>query len=115
MMNMEERRSEPRIETSTSVVMTPLAAVVTRLHGSVVNVSAQGVRVHFDTRLDELPRAGEVFRVQSRDDLMLCEVRHSKVAESGADLGLQIVYWSNPGELNRLVQDHQRGAGRSAA
>jgi hypothetical protein len=95
--------------------MTPLAAVDTRLHGSVVNVSTRGVRVHFDTRLKEMPRAGEVFRVQSRDDVMLCEVRHSEAAEAGSHLGLKIVYWGDAGELKRFIQEHQKSAGRSAA
>jgi hypothetical protein len=108
--NNEERRSEPRIETGTSVVLTPLAAVGTRLKASVVNVSTRGVSVHVGGELKELPRAGEVFRVQSRDDLMLCEVRHVGTATAGAQLGLQIVYWGAAGELNRLVQGHQLSA-----
>ena len=110
-MGMEERRSEPRIESSASVVVTPLAAVATRLHGRALNVSRRGVSVHFDTLLNELPRAGEVYRVQSGDDLMLCEVRHCRAAEKGSDLGLEIVHWGNAGELKRLVQDHPLSAG----
>jgi hypothetical protein len=105
--NMQERRSEPRIETGASVVLTPLAAVSTRLTASVVNVSMRGVRVHVGGQMKELPRPGEVFRVQSRDDLMLCEVCHAGVAAAGAQVGLKIVYWSAAGELNRLVQGHQ--------
>src|SRR5580658_4599159 len=100
-----ERRSEPRIEASTSVVITPLAAVATRFYGSVVNVSTGGVRVHCNTQLKELPKAGEVCRVQSRGDNMLCEVRNSAVAEAGADLGLQIVHWGNAGELKHLLSE----------
>lgn len=107
-MIMKERRSEPRIAVGTSVVVTPLAAVATRLRGSVVNVSTRGIRVHFDIRMKEVPRPGEVFRVQTRDDLMLCEVRYFEDAGTGADLGLQIVHWGGVGELNRLVQDRQR-------
>lgn len=103
MIKAEERRSEPRIEASASVVITPLAAVATRLHGSVVNVSTRGVRVHCDTELKELPRAGEVYRVQSSGDQMLCEVRNAEVTETGADLGLQIVQWNGAGELKRLL------------
>jgi hypothetical protein len=103
MITAEERRSEPRIEASTSVLITPLAAVATRLHGSVVNVSTRGVRVHCDTELKELPRAGEVYRVQSRGDQMLCEVRNAAITETGADLGLQIVHWNGAGELKRLL------------
>jgi hypothetical protein len=109
LIKADERRSEPRIETSTSVVMTPLAAVTTRIHGSVVDVSARGVRVHFDKDLKNLPRTGEVYRVQSRDDIMLCEVRHAQAADAGADLGLKIVHWGDAGELKRLVQKHAVG------
>ena len=112
---MEERRSEPRIEAGASVVMTPLAAVATRLHGIVVNVSTRGVKVHFDTLLNEQPRAGDVYRVQSGDDLILCEVRYCEVAGEDADLGLEIVHWVSAGELNRLVQDHLQSAGRTGA
>jgi hypothetical protein len=104
MITAEERRSEPRIEASASVVITPLAAVGTRFYGSVVNVSAGGVRVHCDAQLKELPRAGEVCRIQSRGDLMLCEVRNSAVAQAGADLGFQIVHWADAGELKLLSE-----------
>jgi hypothetical protein len=103
MITAEERRSEPRIEANTSVLITPLAAVATRLHGSVVNVSTRGVRVHCDRELKDLPRAGEVYRIQSGGDLMLCEVRNSAVTEAGADLGFQIVHWGGTGELKRLL------------
>jgi hypothetical protein len=99
----QERRSEPRIEANISVLITPLAAVATRLHGSVVNVSTRGVRVHCDKELSESPRAGDVYRVQSRGDLMLCEVRNSVVTDAGADLGLQIVHWIGAGELKHLL------------
>jgi PilZ domain len=102
---MEERRSEPRIEASAAVLITPLAAVATRYHGSIVNVSTHGVRVHCDTELKELPRAGDVYRVQSGGDLMLCEVRHSRVTDNGAVLGLQIVHWDDAGELKRLLSE----------
>ena len=101
----KERRSEPRIEARTSVVMTPLAAVSTRLEGALLDVSSHGVRVHFDKQLKVLPRSGEVYRLQSRDDIMLCEVRHAEVSGAGAALGLRIVHWSNDGQLKRLLQD----------
>jgi hypothetical protein len=109
MITAEERRSERRIETSASVLITPLAAVGTRFHGSIVNVSTRGVRVHCDTELNELPRAGEVYRVQSCGDLMLCEVRNSAVTGAGVDLGLQIVHWGGAGELKRLLTGGQNG------
>src|ERR1022692_2214498 len=111
-MNVTERRSEPRIETNASVVITPLAAVATHLHGSVVDVSAGGVKVHLDASLKELPRAGAIYRIQSGDDLMLCEVRYSKVAEPGADLGLKIIHWRDAGELKRIVQSQQQLSAR---
>jgi hypothetical protein len=101
----KERRSEPRIEARASVVMTPLAAVATRLNGSVVNVSARGVRVHVPTQFKQLPRVGEIFRIQGRDDLILGEVRHAEAEEAGTVFGLQIVHWGNTGELRRLVQN----------
>jgi hypothetical protein len=99
-----ERRSEPRIEARASVVMTPLAAVNRRLEGAVVEVSTRGVKVHFEKQLKELPRSGEVYRLQSSDDIMLCEVRHAEVSGAGASMGFQIVHWSNGGQLKRLVQ-----------
>jgi hypothetical protein len=49
------------------VVMTPLAAVATRLHGMVVNVSTRGVKVHFDTLLNEQPRAFSRYLSRSGD------------------------------------------------
>jgi hypothetical protein len=109
----DERRSEPRIGTSTSVVMTPLAAVATRIKASVVDVSARGVRVQCDKDTKSLPRTGEVYRVQSRGDVMLCEVRNAQAAAAGAELGLKIVHWGDAGELKRLVQKHNTG--KSAA
>jgi hypothetical protein len=84
--------------------MTPLAAVSTRLEGAVVDVSAQGIRVHCDKQLKELPRSGDVYRLQSSDDIMLCEVRHAEVSGAGAALGLKIIHWSNGGQLKRLMQ-----------
>jgi hypothetical protein len=84
--------------------MTPLASVRIRLEGAVVDVSEGGVRVHFDKQLKELPRSGDVYRLQSRDDIMLCEVRHAEVSGAGAALGLKIIHWSNAGQLKRLMQ-----------
>ena len=99
-----ERRSEPRIRAQAPVVVTPLAAVNKRLEGAVVEVSTHGVRVHFGEQLKELPRSGEVYRLQSTDDLMLCEVRHAEITGSGAEMGFQIVHWSISGQLKKLVQ-----------
>ena len=111
---MVERRLEPRIESRTSVVMIPLATVSTRLQAFAVNVSTCGIRVHSNTLVNDLPRAGEVYRVQSGDDVMLCEVRHCQLAGEGADLGFKIVYWANTGELHRLVQGDSRSLGRNS-
>lgn len=86
------------------MVMTPLAAVNTRLKGAVVEVSTRGVRVYFEKLLKELPRLGEVYRLQSSDDLILCEVRHAEVSGAGASMGFQIVHWSSGGQLKKLVQ-----------
>jgi hypothetical protein len=99
-----ERRSEPRIEAHASVFITPLAAITVRLEGSVVDVSTRGVRVYFHKQLKELPKLGEIYRIQSRDDTMLCEVRNAEVSGAGAILGLQIVHWSDAGQLRRLIQ-----------
>jgi hypothetical protein len=115
MITAEERRAETRIEANASVVITPLAAVGTRFYGSVVNVSTGGVRVHCDTQLKELPKAGEVCRIQSRGDIMLCEVRNFAVREAGADLGLRIVHWSNAGELKHLLSETGCSTSRPAA
>lgn len=87
----DERAPEPKIKIGTSVVVTPLASLATRLQGSVVNVSIRGVKVHFDARLSEQPRPGEIYRVQSRGDLFLCEVCNFEAAAAGADLDLQII------------------------
>ena len=103
----DERRSEPRIKARASVVMTPLASVATRFNGSVLNVSTRGVRVHVATQFKQLPRVGEIFRIQGRDDVMLGEVRNAEVEEAGTVFGLQIVHWGNTGELKRLVQNRQ--------
>jgi hypothetical protein len=105
--NTEERRSEERAKANASVVITPLASVAIRFEGSVVDVSTRGVRVHVETQLQELPRTGDVYRVQSGDDIMLCEVRHAEVAGAGADLGLLILHWSKEGKLKRLIE-HQK-------
>ena len=110
----DDRRFEPRIETSAAVVMTPLAAVTTRIEGSIINVSEGGVRVHVDAQLKQLPRTGEVYRVQTQDDVMLCEVRNSEVAGGGAELGLQIVHWADAGKLKRLVKHNLRKDGSKA-
>jgi hypothetical protein len=75
---MAERRAEPRIEIGTSVVMTPLAAVATRLKASVVNVSRRGIRVHVGAQMKELPRAGGY--IGFRAATISCFVRSATLA-----------------------------------
>ncbi len=105
-MSIKERRSEPRTEAGAKIVMTPLAAVATRLHGIVVNVSPRGVRVRFATLLNVHPKAREVYRIQSGNDVMLCEVRYCEFAGEGADVGLEILHWVKAGELNQLLKNY---------
>src|SRR5437867_11471803 len=96
---MKERRAEPRLTVNAKVEITPLAAVAKRFHGTVVNASGKGLEVHIDNGLKESPRLGEVFRVQTGDDLMLCEVRRSTADGPALRLGLQIVHWAKVGQL----------------
>ena len=91
------------------MVMTPLSAVTTRLHGSVVNVSGGGLKVHANALSDEhLLAAGHVYRVQSGDDLMLCEIRNRRLEGETADIGFAILHWVSEGKLNRLVKEFIR-------
>jgi hypothetical protein len=106
---MKERRAEPRLTVNAKVVITPLAAVTKRLHGIVVNASGKGLEVHLENGLTEAPRLGEVFRVQTGDDLMLCEVRHSTPNGAGLKLGLQIVHWAKIGQLKQLLKQYEDG------
>jgi hypothetical protein len=101
---MDERRSEPRIDVKAPVVMTPLATVTTRLSGHVVNVSGRGLKVRVDGGLNGKPASGEVYRVQTGDDLMLCEVRNWQLEGEGAAIGFQILHWGDLGELNRVIK-----------
>jgi hypothetical protein len=101
---MDERRSEPRIDVKAPVVMTPLAAVTTRLKGQVVNISGRGIRVHLDTGLNGKPASGEVYRLQSGGDLMLCEVVHWQLEGEIPAIGLQILHWGECGELSRAIK-----------
>jgi hypothetical protein len=102
---MPERRLETRLETEAAVVLTPLSAVTNRLHGSVVNVSSRGLKVHAGKLPEEHLTAGNIFRVQSGDDLMLCEIRHRRVEGETADIGFSILHWVSEGKLNRLVKE----------
>ncbi len=102
---MDERRAEPRIPVNGQVTMTPLAAVATRLRGTVVNVSGRGLQVLLEDALRPIPRNGDVYRIECGDDLMLCEVRRGEVNDAGTELGFQILHWAKVGELNRLLKE----------
>jgi hypothetical protein len=83
--------------------MTPLAAVATRLNGQVVNVSFHGVMVRVAELTSGQPRVGDVYRILSSRDLMLCEVRHWQLQTEGTDIGFRILQWSDAGELKRVT------------
>jgi len=105
---MSERRLEPRFEAKASVIMTPLSAVTTRLHGSVVDLSSGGLKVHATTLMEKHLAAGDVYRVQSGDDLMLCEIRHRRLDGQTVDIGFAILHWVSLGNLNRLVREFSK-------
>jgi hypothetical protein len=100
---VKERRAEPRVDIAAPAVMTPLAAVATRLNGQVVNVSFNGVKVRVPELRNGQPRVGDVYRILSSKDLMLCEVRHWKLQADGTDIGFRILQWSDAGELKRVT------------
>ena len=103
---MEERRKEPRRAVDATAVITPLAAVGTRLSGQVINVSSHGVKVRLTEQMTGEPRVGDVYRILSSRDRMLCEVNHCLSGTHGTDIGFRILYWSETGELNRIVETH---------
>lgn len=98
-----ERRTESRIVIAAPAVMTPLAAVATRLNGQVVNVSFNGVKVRVPELTRGQPRVGDIFRILSSRDLMLCEVRYWQFQADGTDIGFRILQWSDAGELKRVT------------
>jgi hypothetical protein len=101
---MEERRKEPRVIVDAPAVMTPLAAVATRLNGHVINVSPHGVRIRVAEQMSgQPPRIGDVYRILTNRDRMLCEVCHCLSGADGTEIGFRIVHWSDTGELNRVV------------
>jgi hypothetical protein len=105
---MSERRTEPRLEAEAPVVMTPLSAVTTRLHGSVVNVSDRGLKVQATALTDQHLTTGNIYRVQSGDDLMLCEIRHRRLDGENVNIGFAILHWVSAGKLNQLVKEFSR-------
>jgi hypothetical protein len=100
---VKERRTEPRVDIAAPAVMTPLAAVATRLNGQVLNVSFNGVKVRVPKLTNGQPRVGDVYRILSSKDLMLCEVRHCQLQAEGTDIGFRILQWSDAGELKRVT------------
>src|SRR5580704_8981522 len=109
---MQERRRETRCKVDAPAEITPLATVSARLIGQVINVSSRGVSVRVTQPLTTLPRVGDVYRVLSTNDRMLCEIIHWLSNGESTDIGFRIVHWSDPGHLNRLVETNLRTNGR---
>jgi len=101
---MNERRKEPRIDVDTPAVMTPLAAVAVRLKGQVINVSSNGLKVRVCEQMERDPRVGDVYRILSSRDRMLCEVNHCRPGSGGTEIGFKILHWSEAGELKQIVK-----------
>src|SRR5260370_11726390 len=74
-----EQRSEPRIEADAPALMIPLADVATRFRGRVLDISRRGVKVRTSEPLKLQPKIGDVYRILSGDDVLLCEVRHCQL------------------------------------
>ncbi len=111
----DERRLDPRIEAGVPAVVTPLANVAIHYKGRVVDVSRGGVKVHVDeTFLDRLPRKGDAYRVQTGEEVLLCEVRHCQIEDDGAKLGLKVLHWGNPGSLRLLLGSLRLPSGAGA-
>lgn len=86
------RRSDPRIQVGVPVVVIPLADVATRWPGRVVELSQGGCKVHVDEGfINQLPRSGDACRLQTRKDLILCEIHHCQSGDQGSDLGLKVM------------------------
>jgi hypothetical protein len=108
-VQIQERRQDPRIEiTEALVTITPLSAVTSHTRGLVVDVSARGLKVHADGISETSLVNGDVYRVQSGDDLMLCEMRHRRFEGDCGDIGFAILHWVSAGKLNRLVHEFTR-------
>ena len=101
---MQERRRETRCKVDTPAEITPLAAVTQPLSGHVINVSSRGLRVRLAKPLSGHPRAGDVYRVNSSSDRMLCEISHWLSNGDSTDIGFRILHWSDMGQLNRVVE-----------
>lgn len=108
---MKERRRETRCKVDSPAEVTPLAAVNQRLSGQVINVSARGVRVRVDQPLSGNPRVGDVYRVLSSNDRMLCEISNWLPNGESTDMGFRILHWSDMGQLNRIVETQSQSEG----
>src|SRR5580658_10121895 len=109
---MPERRQETRCKVDAPAEIAPLAAVSGRLTGQVINVSSRGVRIRVAQPLTSLPHVGDIYRVLSTNDRMLCEIIHWLSNGESTDIGFRIVHWTDPGPLNRLVETSLRANGR---
>jgi hypothetical protein len=111
---MNERRRESRFHVDAPAALKPLGSVgVTGLEGQVVNVSSHGVRIRVAGPSVGTPQAGDLYRIRSSDDRMLCQVVNSLSGIHGTDIGFRIVYWSETGELDRVVADHSKAGSRN--
>jgi hypothetical protein len=109
---MQDRRREIRCKVDAPAEITPLATVSTRLTGQVINVSSRGVRIRVDQPLTSRPRVGDVYRVLSSDDRILCEIIHWLSNGESTDIGFRIVHWSDRGQLNHIVETGLQTNGR---
>ncbi len=89
---MQERRREKRCKVDAPAEITPLATVSARLIGQVINVSSRGVSVRVTQPLTTLPRVGDVYRVLSTNDRMLCEIIHLLSNGESTDIGFRITF-----------------------
>lgn len=99
---MNERRREQRFYVAAPAALKPVGSVAASLQGEVVDVSGHGVRVRV-AGLTATPKAGDLYRILSSDDRMLCQVAHTFPGAKGTDIGFKIVYWSETGKLNQVV------------
>lgn len=107
---MEDRRKEPRIDVNAPAVLTPLAAVAAQMNGQVINVSSHGIKVRVVEMMSGQPRIGDVYRILSGRDDMLCEISHWRPERQGAEIGFRILHWSDTGELNRIIRAQKRSS-----
>lgn len=103
---ISDRRKETRIEVAAAAALTPIASLDQRIRGEVVDLSPSGVRIRVSGSVDSLPKVGELYRVLSSQDRMLCRVAHTAPGDRGADIGFRIVYWNELGELSQTLE-HQ--------